>query len=103
EGSGLIHVRYRDGGNSAANGQAATIGFQGAGGSNAAAYPITCNGKVMDDNQSDESWSVHPKSLGAMSLHSVMAFSPDDISGFTPLTGDDNVATPTIPFNVRID
>ena len=103
ETSNLIHVRYRDGGNSNANGQAATIGFQGAGGSNAAAYPITCNGKVMDDNQSDESWSVHPKAGGAMSLHSIMAHSPDDITGFTSLSGDDNTATATIPFNVRID
>jgi hypothetical protein len=103
EGSNLIHVRYRDGGNSNANGQAATIGFQGAGGSSASAYPITCNGKVMDDNQSDESWSVHPKPLGAMSLHAIMAHSPDDISGFTSLSGDNATASASMPFNVRID
>ena len=35
----------------------------------------------------------HPKAAGAMSLHGMMAHSPDDISGFTTLTGDDNVAT----------
>src|SRR5262249_34946559 len=90
ETSGLINVKYRDGGNNNANGQAATVGFQGAGGAISAAYPLTCNGKIFDDNRPDEGWSVHPRSLGAMSLHSVMEYSPDDITGFTSLSGDDN-------------
>jgi hypothetical protein len=50
----------------------------------------------------DEGWSVHPRALGAMSLHSIMEFSPDDISGFTALSGD-NTAGVTLPFSVTID
>ena len=103
ERSNLISVRYRDAQNNA-NGQLATIGFQGAGGSAAAAYPITCNGKVLDDNLSDrDGWSVHPKSLGAMSLHSILAHSPDDISGFATITGDSTVTSVSLPFNFNID
>jgi len=56
EGSNLINVRYRGTGN-LANGQTATIGFQGAGGSSSDAQPLTCNGKIMDDNRPDEGWS----------------------------------------------
>jgi hypothetical protein len=61
ESSGMINVKYRNTMDSAANGQNATIGFQGVGGSSATAYPITCNGKVLDDNRDDsEGWSVCP-------------------------------------------
>ncbi len=61
EGSGLINVKYRHEMAPAANGQSATIGFQLAGGSSAKAYPITYNGKVLDDNRDDsEGWSVCP-------------------------------------------
>ncbi len=108
ETSSLISVRYYTA-QFAANGQSATIGFQGAGGSSAVAYPLTCNGKILDDNQiNEEGWSVHPKALGAMSLHAGMAHSPDDINatnipGLQTLSGDDVVATATLPFAVRID
>ena len=59
--SGLINVKYRDAMNPYANGQSATIGFQTAGGSSSKAYPVTYNGKVLDDNRDDaEGWSVCP-------------------------------------------
>jgi hypothetical protein len=108
ETSSLIGVRYRDK-QSNANGQAATIGFQGAGGAAAASYPITCNGKVLDDNdETKEGWSIHPKAAGAMSLHSVLAFSPDDINatnvpGLQQFSGDDVVQNATLPFPFVID
>ena len=38
-----------------------------------------------------------------MSLHAVIAHSPDDISGFATLTGDDAIAGVTLPFTVVID
>ncbi|MDD4150070.1 MAG: hypothetical protein PHE33_08575 [Bacteroidales bacterium] len=61
EGSGLINVKYRHEMSPFANGQSATIGFQLAGGLSAKAFPITCNGKVLDDNRDDaEAWSVCP-------------------------------------------
>lgn len=61
ETSGLINVKYRNEMNAFANGQSATIGFQSSGGASATAYPITCNGKVLDDNRDDsEGWSVCP-------------------------------------------
>lgn len=61
ETSGLINVRYRNEMNPSANGQSATIGFQTAGGASAKAYPISYNGKVLDDNRDDsEGWSVCP-------------------------------------------
>ena len=60
EGSGLINVRYRDPMAAAANGQSATIGFQTAGGATARAYPIVFNGKVLDDDRDDMSWSISP-------------------------------------------
>lgn len=61
EGSGLINVKYRNEMSPSMNGQSATIGFQGSGGSSATAYPIVYNGKVLDDNRDDtEGWSVCP-------------------------------------------
>ena len=60
ETSGLINVRYRDPMHPSANGQGATIGFQTAGGSSARAYPIVYNGKALDDNADNMSWSVSP-------------------------------------------
>ncbi len=108
EGSSLMSVRYRDKG-ATANGQAATIGFQGAGGASAAAYPLTCNGKILDDNDAaHEGWSVHPKTLGAMSLHAVTAFSPDDINatnipGLLFFSGNDATQIVNLPFSVNIE
>jgi hypothetical protein len=107
ERSSLINVRYRDK-QSNANGQAATIGFQGAGGASAKAYPLTCNGKILDDNdETKDGWSIHPKGV-AMSPHSVLAFSPDDINatnipGLQTFSGDDVVQTATMPFSINID
>ncbi len=107
EGSSLVNVRYRDK-QSNANGQAATIGFQGAGGASAKAYPLTCNGKILDDNdETKDGWSIHPKAV-AMSPHGVLAFSPDDITagnipGLQTFSGDDVVQTATTPFSITID
>jgi hypothetical protein len=103
EGSGLMNVRYRDLG-FRANGQAATIGFQGAGGANSTAYPLTCNGKILDDNDSArQGWSIHPESARALALHGVLSHSPDDITGFTTLSGNDSTAAPSMPFSIVID
>lgn len=63
ETSGLINVKYF-GTNATLNGQAnvsnTVIGFQGAGGASAKYYPITYNGKIMDDNAQTDSWSISP-------------------------------------------
>src|SRR5438309_1672374 len=55
-----MNVKYRSTTSGSANGQSATIGFQGAGGASAAAYPLTFNGKILDDNLPDAGWSVSP-------------------------------------------
>jgi hypothetical protein len=108
ETSNLINVRYRDKQHQA-NGQNATIGFQGAGGASSTAYPITCDAKVLDDNDvAHEGWSVHPKASGAMSPHAILAFSPDDISGSTipglgTFSGNDVVQTANLPFTVTVE
>ncbi len=103
EGSSLINVRYWDK-QSGATGSGATIGYQGAGGASSDAYPVSCNAVILDDNDAaHEGWSVHPKANGAMSLHAVLAHSHDDIGGFTSLSGDDEIATPTLPFTFTID
>src|SRR5207253_8509607 len=34
--------------------------FQGAGGASATAYPLTFNGKILDDNRPNSGWSVSP-------------------------------------------
>jgi hypothetical protein len=58
ERSNTITVRYRDS-QDVANGQGATIGFQGAGGASATTVqPLGCNGKILDDNRPDEGWSA---------------------------------------------
>src|SRR6185436_9242593 len=43
-----------------ADGQTATIGFQGAGGASATAYPINMNAKILDDDRQTAGWSVAP-------------------------------------------
>ena len=102
EGSNTITVRYRDTQNNA-NGQGATIGFQGAGGAGASTVqPLVCNGKNLDDNRPDEGWSADVGRAGQVTLAAMTAHSPDDISGFTTLTGS-NVATVTLPFSVTIE
>jgi hypothetical protein len=40
------------------SGQTATIGYQDAGGASAAARPINCDGKVLDDNTPLDAWSI---------------------------------------------
>src|SRR5256886_5897614 len=83
ESSNVINVRYSASGH-LANGQAATIGFQGAGGSGATAFPLTFNGKVLDDNRPDAGGLFEPLlSNTAAVVHALLAFSPHDISGFT--------------------
>ena len=60
---GLEHrssVKYRAA-QHLANGQTATLGFQGAGGASASTVmPIGCNAKVLDDNINDVGWSIAP-------------------------------------------
>src|SRR5437773_9870927 len=43
------------------------------------------------------------RSWGTVSLGAWIAFSPDDISGFTTLSGDSATAAVTIPFSVTIE
>jgi hypothetical protein len=103
ERSNLINVKYRGTLSPNSNGQNATIGFQGAGGAGAAAYPLTFDGKILDDNRPDEGFSVHAQSTKEVSLHALHEYSPDDISGFATLSGDDATAGVTLPFSVVID
>src|SRR5438067_1914343 len=108
ESSNVINVRYGSSGHTA-NGQAATIGFQGAGGAGATAFPLTFNGKILDDNRPDEGWSIDVgrSDLGVATMAALMACSPDDIGvdtpGFTTLTGDNSIAGVTLPFSVTVD
>jgi len=104
EDSNLISVKYL-GNEDEANGQTATIGFQGAGGASATAHSITCNGKVLDDNADNEGWSVVPGTpTTPATLHAIMAHSRDDLpGGFASLTGNDSTANATLPFSVVID
>jgi hypothetical protein len=67
ETSSLLNVKYLglDEGSSGApvTGGSATIGFQGAGGASAQAYPLTCNGQILEDDQTfpwDDGWSIAP-------------------------------------------
>src|SRR5207245_5711842 len=60
ERSNVLDVKYRSTISAGANGQTATIGFQGAGGASATAYPLTFNGKILDDNRPNSGWSVSP-------------------------------------------
>ena len=105
EGSNLFNVKYRGTLSANSNGQTATIGFQGAGGASAAVYPLTLNGKILDDNRADEGWSVHAQATKDVSLHSLHEYSPDDIpgAGFTTLSGDNAIAGVTLPFSVVVD
>jgi hypothetical protein len=108
ERSSLINVRYWDK-QSNATGQQATIGYQAAGGGSAAAYPLGCDAKLLDDNDpAREGWSVHPKSTGAMSIHNITAVSPDDVTpanvpGLQTFSGDDVTRDVTLPFSVVLD
>ena len=102
EGSNLATVRFRDA-QSGANGQQATLGYQGAGGAGATTVQaLGCNGKILDDNRDEEGWSADVGRAGNVTLASIMQTSPDDISGFTTLTGDNNIATPTMPFSITL-
>src|SRR5213080_4755337 len=108
ESSNVINVRYGSSGH-IANGQAATIGFQGAGGAGATAFPLTFNGKILDDNRPDEGWSIDVgrSDLGVATMAALMACSPDDIGvdtpAFTTLSGDNVIAGVTLPFSVTIE
>src|SRR5439155_24365643 len=69
-----------------------------------ASNPMIFNDKILDDNRHEtEGFSVHLLSNRSAIVHALMAFSPDDISGFTTLSGDNNTAGVTLPFSVTID
>src|SRR5438552_3489077 len=108
ESSNVINVRYGGSGH-IANGQAATIGFQGAGGAGATAFPLTFNGKILDDNRPDEGRATGGgrSDLGVATVAALMACSPDDIGVETPAlttpTGDNAIAGVTLPFSVSIE
>ena len=103
ERSNLINVRYRDQ-QSATNGIAATIGFQGAGGarrrprsrSPATARCSTTTGPTRAGRSTSGARAT--SSLSALMVHS-----PDDISGFTTLTRQRRHASVTLPFSVTIE
>jgi hypothetical protein len=46
---------------------------------------------------------VHAQATKDTSLHALHEFSPNDISGFTSLSGDNAIAGVTLPFSVVID
>src|SRR5207244_10048892 len=106
--SNVINVRYSGSGH-LANGQTATIGFQAAGGSGATAFPLTFNGKILDDNRPNEGWSIEAgrADLGLATMSALMACSPDDIGidtpAFSTLAGDNAIAGVTLPFSVSIE
>ena len=85
-----INVRYRDK-QSDANGQAATIGFQGAGGASATAYPLTCNGKILDDNRPDRRRLVDRirRRSARCRCTACSRTAPTTSRGFATLDGDD--------------
>src|SRR5207249_3766661 len=56
ERSNLINVKYRSTLSAGANGQAATIGFQSAGGSSGTGYPLTFNGKRSEERRVGKGW-----------------------------------------------
>src|SRR5206468_5232805 len=58
ERSNVINVRYRDPMSAGANGQTATIGFQGAGGTAVPTRQLTCSGKVMGGVRPEKGCSV---------------------------------------------
>src|SRR5437762_7799349 len=72
ESSQVINVHYDSTGH-IANGQAATIGFQTTGGSAATAFPLTFNGKVLDDNNNAAGWAIDLHKTGAEALSAMMA------------------------------
>src|ERR1051326_1835476 len=106
ESSQVINVHYDSSGHTA-NGQSATIGFQTAGGAGATAFPLTFNGKVLDDNNNSEGWAIDLHKTGAEALSAMMECSPDDIGvdtpAFTTLSGDERVAGVTLPFSLTIE
>src|SRR6185369_6353235 len=104
EGSNLINVRYHDTGSGTASGTGATIGWQGAGGAGASAQPISANARTLDDNRPNEGWSVDVGRAGLTTLTATIEESPDDISGFTTVTGNDTVTgAVSLGFSVTIE
>src|SRR5262249_17863874 len=103
EKSNLITVRYRDTQNQA-NGQGATIRFQGAGGASATTgEPLPCNGKIMDDHRPDEGWSIDVGRAGHVVMAADTEHSPDDIASSATLSGNDATANVGLGFNVTIE
>src|SRR5205809_8113357 len=85
------------------NWQSATIGFQGAGGSSAAAYPLAFNGKILDDNLPESGWSVSPLPIcGNGILEKIGRASWRERAGFTTLGGANNNAGVTLPSTLTI-
>src|SRR5262249_31221526 len=86
----------------------ATIGWQSAGGASATARPISCNAKVLDDNQAEEGWSIDLHSPRGSALQSLIAHSPDDMNtttvpGLLTLSGNDSVATANLGFTLTLE
>src|SRR5262245_36431000 len=104
EGSNLINVRYHDTGSNLASGITATIGWQGAGGAGASAQPISANARVLDDNRPNEGWSVDVARTGLTTLTATIEESPDDMTGFTTLSGNDaTTAAVSLGFSVTLE
>src|SRR5439155_21007203 len=86
------------------NGQTAKSGFPRAPAASPSAHPLVFDGKILDDNRHEtEGFSVHRRPNRATIVHALMEFSPDDISGFTTLSGDNSIAGVTLPFSVTVD
>src|SRR3989442_11385032 len=78
EKSNLLNVKYRNPTNANANGQSATIGFQGAGGATAAASSLECRGGIDGGTRHEtEPFSVNLRPNRSAIVHALVEFGPD--------------------------
>jgi hypothetical protein len=101
EGSNLISVRYVTS-QADALGQRATIGFQGRGGSSAAAYPLTFDGPILHPTQPDEGWSVDPTRMAAIVMAAITSTTVS-AAGDGSMAGTDWVQPIELPFAIALE
>ncbi len=104
ERSNLINVRYHDTGSQRASARARRSASRARAARGATAQPLGCNGKSPRRQPPDEGWSVDVGRAGLIDARRRSSqHSPDDISGFTTLTGNDATATVALPFSVTLE
>src|SRR5438309_1336607 len=102
ERSNVLDVKYRSTISPGANGQTATIGFQGAGGSSAAAYPLTLNGKILDDDRPNEGWSVSAQRTKDAAIQAPRASIREQCDRVASISIDGAIGSATLPFSFPI-